>query len=231
MMNSLLNTLRAASQQAAQTTATTRQGVVTSYDPDAYAIRVMLQPDNTLTGWLSLKSPWVGNGWGLFCPPSIGDLVEIDYQEGAAAAGSVGWRFYNDEDKPLPCPSGEFWLVHRSGSLLKFHNDGGVELVTAGDLRETVKGDYHLTVEGNATTEVKGTQTTTAQAIDLNGEIGLNGPISQTVAEGADAKALLIGPLTVKEGATVKGIQVETHDHEVKGIKAGGDTVKSEGPE
>lgn len=231
MMHNLLNTLRAASQQAAQTTATTRQGVVTNYDPDAYAIRVMLQPDNILTGWLPLKSPWVGNGWGLFCPPGIGDLVEIDYQEGAVGAGSVGWRFYNDDDRPLPCPSGEFWLVHQSGSLLKFHNDGGVELVTAGDLRETVNGDYHLTVEGNATTEVKGRQTTTAQDIDFNGAIGLNGPISQTVADGGDTTASLLGPLDVKKGATVKGIQVETHDHEVKGVQRGTDTVRSEGPE
>jgi hypothetical protein len=146
-------------------------------------------------------------------------------------AGSVGWRFYNDEDKPPPCPSGEFWLVHQAGSMLKFHNDGSVELVAAGDLRETVKGDYHLTVEGNATTEVKGTQTTTAQAIDLNGSIGLNGPISQRVSEGGDATASLIGPLDVKEGATVKGIQVETHEHDVMGVQGGGDTVRTEGPE
>lgn len=230
-MNQLLNTIRMAAQQAGQAVATTRQGIVTSYDPDMYAIRVTLQPDDVLTGWLSLKSLWVGNGWGLFCPPSIGDLVEIDYQEGATGYGSAGLRFYNDEDKSLPCPSGEFWLVHQSGSLLKFHNDGSVELETAGNLKETVKGDYHLTVEGDATTDVKGKQTTTAQEIDLNGAIGLNGPISQTVAEGVDATASLLGPLTVKEGATVKGIRVETHDHEVTGVQGGGDTVRTEKPE
>jgi phage baseplate assembly protein gpV len=231
MMNQLLNTIRAAAQQAGQSVATTRQGTVTSYNPATHSVRVTLQPDNELTGWLPLKSPWVGNGWGLFCPPSIGDLVEIDYQEGAQGYGSVGLRFYNDEDRPLPCPSGEFWLVHQSGSMLKFHNDGSVELETAGNLQETVKGDYHLTVEGSMTTEVKGKQSTTAQEIDLNAVIGLNGPISQNVAEGGDASASLLGPLTVKEGATVKGIQVETHNHEIKGVKSGNDAVKSEGPE
>ncbi len=230
MMNHLLNTLLSAAQQAAQATATTRQGVVTSYDPDAYAIRVMLQPDDVLTGWLSLKSPWVGNGWGLTCPPSIGDLVEIDYQEGAVSAGSVGWRFYNDEDRPPPCPGGEFWLVHQSGSMLKFHNDGSVEMVSAGDLRQTIKGDYHLVVDGDATTVVKGKHTTTAQAIDLNGAIGLNGPIAQTVTDGGDTSASLVGPLDVKAGATVKGICVETHTHVVQGVKAGGDEVTSEEP-
>jgi phage baseplate assembly protein gpV len=231
MMNQLFNTIRAAAQQAGQSVATTRQGTVTSYDPATYSVRVALQPDNVLTGWLPLKSLWVGSGWGLFCPPSIGDLVEIDYQEGATGYGSAGLRFYNDEDRPLSCPSGEFWLVHQSGSSLKFHNDGSVELETAGNLKETVKGDYHLTVEGDATTVVKGKQTTTAQEIDLNGAIGLNGPISQTVAEGGDTTATLTGPLDVKEGATVKGIRVETHDHEVTGVQGGGDKVRTKGPE
>ena len=43
----------------------TRQGTVTAYDPDNYAVKVQLQPTGEETGWIPLSSPWVGNGWGL----------------------------------------------------------------------------------------------------------------------------------------------------------------------
>jgi phage baseplate assembly protein gpV len=128
VIEALMNQMRRAAQEAGSSQAVTRHGVVTSYDPGTYAVKVELQPDGTLTGWIPLKSPWVGNGWGMFCPPSIGDLVEVDFQEDDGGVGSAGWRFYNDEDRPLPCPAGEFWLVHKDGALLKFHAGGNVEL-------------------------------------------------------------------------------------------------------
>jgi len=160
MMRHLLNAQRAAAQQAGQGRAATRHGTVSSYDPGAYAVKVLLQPDNALTGWIPLKSAWVGNGWGLFCPPSIGDAVEVDFQEDDGGAGSVGLRFFNNADRPLPCPSGEFWLVHGSGSLLKFLNDGSVELTAPGEITYTaarhrfagpVRMDDTLNVDGNVT--------------------------------------------------------------------------------
>ena len=125
-MKELLNGIKATAQQAGQSTATTRQGIVTGYDPSAYAVKVTLQPDGTLTGWIPLKSAWVGNGWGMFCPPSLGDAVEVDFQEADGGVGSAGLRFYNDVDKPLSCPSGELWLVHKSGSFIKLLNSGAI---------------------------------------------------------------------------------------------------------
>jgi hypothetical protein len=160
MMHDLLNAQKAAAQQATQGRASTRHGVISSYDPNAYAVKVMLQPDNVPTGWIPLKSAWIGNGWGLFCPPSIGDAVEVDFQEDDGGVGSAGLRFFNDSDRPLPCPSGEFWLVHKSGSLLKFHNDGTVELTAAATMTYTatqhhfvgpVQMDNTLNVNDNVT--------------------------------------------------------------------------------
>ncbi|HHW4679683.1 MAG TPA: phage baseplate assembly protein V [Xylella sp.] len=160
MMHDLLNAQKAAAQQATQGRASTRQGIVTSYDPNTYAVKVMLQPDHVLTGWIPLKSAWIGHGWGLFCPPSIGDAVEIDFQEDNPGVGRVGLRFFNDADHPLPCPSGEFWLVHTSGSRLTFHNDGSVELAAAAAITYTatqhhfvgpVQMDNTLNVNDNVT--------------------------------------------------------------------------------
>jgi phage baseplate assembly protein gpV len=133
-MNRLLNVMRMQAQMQAGGSAQTRIGIVDSYDPANYCAKVRIQPEDTVTGWLPVLSPWVGNGWGFFAPPSVGDLVEIQYQEDDFNAGFVCQRFYNDSARPLPVVPGEFWLVHQSGSCLKFHNDGSIEMIAASNL-------------------------------------------------------------------------------------------------
>ena len=150
-MKHLLNVMRREAQQAAQGVATVRLGLVASYDPANYSVKVALQPDGVLTNWMPLTSPWVGNGWGLFCPPTVGDMVEVQFQEGDMGSGFACLRFYNDADRPLSCPPGEFWVVHASGSFVKFHNDGSVEINSAANLVATVGGDANITVAGNIT--------------------------------------------------------------------------------
>ena len=135
-MNKLINLMRVQGDMAAGRSST-RMGTVSGYDPGAYCVKVRIQPEDAETGWLPLASPWVGNGWGIFAPPSLGDLVDVHYQEGDFEAGFVCQRFFNDADRPLPCPSGEFWLVHKAGSLLKFLADGSVEMAAPGGLNIT----------------------------------------------------------------------------------------------
>ena len=127
-MEHFLNAMKAHAVQALDGKVATRLGVVESFDPNTYSVKVTLQPDGASTGWIPVGSPWVGNGWGLFTPPSPGDQVEVGYQEGDRGAPIARQRLFDASNVPLPCPSGEFWLVHQSGSLLKFHNDGSVEL-------------------------------------------------------------------------------------------------------
>ena len=66
-----------------------RFATVASVDPARYAARVTLQPEDVLTGWLPILSPWVGAGWGLVCPPSPGDQVLVLPQEGDGEHGVV----------------------------------------------------------------------------------------------------------------------------------------------
>lgn len=182
-MQHLLNSMRAVAQQATQSRASTRHGLVTSYDPNTYAVKVTLQPDNVVTGWIPLKSPWIGNGWGLFCPPSIGDAVEVDFQEDDAGVGSVGMRFFNDADRPLPCPSGEFWLVHQSGSRLKFENDGSVELHAAADLRATVAGQAFLKAAGFISNESESVVDLNAPKVSVRNALAVGNGASGTVID------------------------------------------------
>ena len=154
MMRALMNAMRAQADMASSGRASVRLAIVSSYDPGNYCAKVRIQPEDTETGWLPVVSHWVGNGWGLFAPPTPGDLVEVQFQEDDIEAGFVCQRFYNDTDRPLSVQSGEFWLVHKSGSFLKFHNDGTVELNAAGTLTSTAPqwnhtGPVHIT--GNVT--------------------------------------------------------------------------------
>ncbi len=162
MSEALLNHMRQAGAQAMQDRATTRHGTITSYDPDAYAVKVELQPDGTLTGWIPLKSQWVGNGWGLFCAPEIGAAVEIDFQEADGGAGSAGLSFFNDVERPLSVPSGEAWLVHKSGASIKLTNDGALALADGQGAMISLAGGM-ITSAGNWTH----TGTFTANGVEL----------------------------------------------------------------
>lgn len=170
----------------------TRIGTVSGYDPNYYAVKVALQPEGTETGWIPLGSAWVGNGWGLFSPPSIGDMVEIEFQEGDIEAALCCHRFFNDVERPLAVPSGEFWLIHKSGSSLKFFNDGTVELHAALNLSVQVDGELVANVTGNMTATVGGQVSVTtpdkivfsASEVDIQGILKVSGDITDNTGSG-----------------------------------------------
>src|SRR4051794_35105765 len=88
-MDRLLNAMKQQSSSLDQGQGQPRFGIVSSFDPAAYTVRVLLQPENVLSGWLPVLSQWVGAGWGLVAPPSPGDQVIVLTQEGDAEHGLV----------------------------------------------------------------------------------------------------------------------------------------------
>ncbi len=135
MMHKLLNAQKAHALAAqAGLMMPPHAGIISSYDPVNFAVKVRLQPHDVETGWLPLMSPWVGNGWGMFCAPSLGDLIDVQFLEGSAEVGFACLRWFTDSARPLNVPSGEFWLVHSSGAYLKLTNDGKVAINTAVEL-------------------------------------------------------------------------------------------------
>ncbi len=133
-MDRLMNALKGQGASQDQAAGAARFGIVSSVNPDTATARVMLQPEGVLTGWLPLLTPWVGNGWGLVCPPSPGDQVLVIPQEGDAEQGLILGTTWSQQTVPPAAPAGEFWLVHKSGSFLKLQNDGTVQ----------IKGDLHV---------------------------------------------------------------------------------------
>lgn len=130
-MSALLNHMRMQALMASSSKTQVCMGLISSFNPNTWSVKVRLQPDDVETNWLPLAAAWVGDAWGLFAPPSLGDMVDVHFVEGSADAGFVGGRFFTDEERPLPVPSGEFWLVHRDGASLKLSNDGKMVLNSA----------------------------------------------------------------------------------------------------
>lgn len=159
-----------------------RFGLVSSFDPAAYAARVQIQPENVLSGWLPVLSPWVGNGWGLGAPLTPGDQVLVIAQEGDAEQGVVLGCVWSAVDKPMNIPSGELWLQHKTGSYLKLRQDGSIALLAP---VVSITGD--LVVSGNISDQAgaHGTLAALRSAYDehthLDDEGGQTGMPSVTV--------------------------------------------------
>jgi hypothetical protein len=138
-MERLVNALKMHADALVQTQAQPRFGTITSVDPNTGTARLTVQPEGVLSGWLPILSPWAGTGWGMVCPPAPGDQVLMLAQEGAAEHGVIVGRVFSSKQCPPRAPSGEFWLVHQSGSYLKLLNDGTIQV--GGDLH--VSGDVY----------------------------------------------------------------------------------------
>ena len=146
----ILNAMRREAGSQASGSAKTRLATVTGYDPSHYAAKVTIQPDGIETGWLPVTSPWIGNQWGFYAPPSIGDQVEVHFQEGDRESGFVVQRLFDSEAVPLAVPSGEFWLVHASGTYIKLRNSGDIEIHAAGKVTGVAQ-EWDITGNVNVT--------------------------------------------------------------------------------
>jgi phage baseplate assembly protein V len=160
-MDTFLNLVKSHATQLDQGWAQPRLATVSSVDPATYTARVMVQPEGLLSGWLPIAAAWVGNGWGVACAPTPGDQVIVLWQEGDAEQGLIIGRLWSQATPPPAAPSGEFWLVHSSGSYLKLHNDGSMQssagtwthhgsIVVSGDVSDAqgklskLRNDYNM---------------------------------------------------------------------------------------
>jgi hypothetical protein len=165
MLDRLTNAVKAHAAGLDNSSGQAKFGTISSVNYETGNARVVIQPDGVLSGWLPILSHWVGNGWGMICPPNPGDQVLLVPQEGDGEQGVIIGRTYSLTQMPPKAPSGEFWLIHQSGSFLKICNDGtiriGGDLHVGGDvydqhgslssLRTTYNGHTHF-VQANGTT-------------------------------------------------------------------------------
>lgn len=142
MHEKFINSIKMWANMSTQGTANTSLGIVNAFDPNNYQVQVLLHAATDSapalqTGWIPLATPWSGNGWGMFCPAKTGDLILVYFQDGSLQNPIAGMRLYFDGAQPLNVPSGEFWLVHETGSYLKMTNDGKISVHSKSDMNLT----------------------------------------------------------------------------------------------
>jgi phage baseplate assembly protein gpV len=183
--------------------ANTRMARVTSYDPKTYSCTVLILPEgdfpdagtSALSGWIPVQTSWSGNGWGVFCPPSVGDQVCVEHIEGDPGSGQIIGRVYDASHLPLAVQSGEFWLVHATDSFIKLTNDGKVTIDDQAGSTVTWNGDGTGFV-------------TFAKGLTINAETALNGSLdvsgNVTVGTGASGTYTSLDgkTITVQDGIT-----------------------------
>jgi phage baseplate assembly protein gpV len=155
---SIENLMNAARQRLGDDGTGPRTGTITSYDPANGVVKVAIQPEGRETNWINLDCPGVGNGWGVQIGPQIGDEVTVSFDSSDPNLGKVTARHTNSLNLPMPVPSGEFWALHSTGSMVKLHGDGSVEIVAATTISVTAQ-----TANVTATTSAN----VTAPAINL----------------------------------------------------------------
>jgi phage baseplate assembly protein gpV len=158
--------------------------------------------------------------WGFVHPPNINEQVVVIGQNGDFTNGYVIGAMYSNKIPP-PDPDGtktemgEFLWCHKTGSYIKFHNNGDITVVTAEDLNVHVGRNANVLIEGSAVVEAKGditffvtgnatvvgdsAVTAYAQSLTANvyGAAAVNASGAATVNAGGDITALANGNVTV----------------------------------
>lgn len=191
-----------------------RLATVAGYNPDNYTIKAVIQPEGVETGWIPLASPWVGNGWGMFCPPKPGDMVQLDFIEDCPDIAVATLRLFNDQDRPLPCPAGEFWLVHASGAHFRLTNDGAATFSDGAGA--TVR------LNGNGTISSQATAWTHQGPMTITGLITGQGGMAISGGSGGSA-ATIAGTLQVN-GGDVRADSISLKAHRHGGVQSGSST-------
>ena len=208
-MQRLIEAMKRQAAEVANTRGVPRWGFVESVDPTRPAVRVLLQPENALTGWLPIAQQGAGGnatsvtipvpGWQALVVSDTGDIehgtvvgfAHSDAQQIPAtpnAAGTGG----TPNGSTTPYTAGETVLASPGGSVVRLGAGGSLYLKPGGG---TVAIDGSLTVNGNLT--VQQNITAVQNITDLNGAHGTMGALRTAY---------------------------DTHTHQVPNVQAGSST-------
>jgi phage baseplate assembly protein gpV len=172
----LANLMKMHAATQGQSYAFSRIAWVKDFDPTTNTVKVayfntLTNDWDLLSGWLPILSPSLGKGddseagsgttWGFVHPPNINEQVVVISRGGDFTNGIVTGALFSDVVPP-PNPDGtftqmgEFLWCHKTGTYVKFLNNGDIFIYVAHDYNLHVKNDGKILIEGNATVEVTG---------------------------------------------------------------------------
>lgn len=134
-----------------------RDAIITSVDPDTYSAKVRFEPhdpddpDNSTSGSIPIQAVATGKGFGIFSLPKAGDPVQVTFREGDHMTGQIQQRHASEQHQPPQgMKEGEHWLVHETGSAIKFAQDGTVSMLGAGSIPNRQGKDAATGKDGTA---------------------------------------------------------------------------------
>lgn len=156
-----------------------RAGSISSYDPSTYMAKVIISPELVETGWLPIKTMGVGQQFGFYIGPNIGDQVLVAHLEDDFESGIVIGGLNDDTHQPPAVPSGEIWAVHSTQSLMKFLTNGDVALTSNNDLMVTAGNDLTITAQSDINITAQDDVTIT---VSNDANVNIDGDASITVS-------------------------------------------------
>ncbi len=170
-MQHFLNAMKAQAAAMDAARGQPRWGIVVSVDAVNHVARVMIQPEEVLSGWLPVSPLVGGGGWGVVALPQQGQQVVVIPDCGDAEHGIIIGGGFSDTDMApsvksaftgdaTPGQPGELLLVSSGGAVVRLCLDG--TLYSSGTWNHegtfNVKGD--VTVTGEVTGKVGGQSVT-----------------------------------------------------------------------
>ena len=163
-MDQFINALKAHASRMDGQMPQPRWGIVQSVDPTRPAVKVLIEPEGVLSGWLPLGQMMAGNGWTFLALPVPGDMAIMVPDAGSSSAYVVTGFGHNDGALPPPVPAangggtvaleaGEIVAVSKGGAILRFVSDGTIFAKAAAfNIQAPVNILGNVAVTGNLTT-------------------------------------------------------------------------------
>ena len=95
-MNDLFNMMKAAASAVVGAQGQARWGIVSNVDAARGAVRVMMQPEGVLSGWLPISQQSAGAGMTMLTVPTVGSQAFVIPDAGDAEHGVVVGFAHND---------------------------------------------------------------------------------------------------------------------------------------
>jgi hypothetical protein len=133
-------------------------GRIVAYDATTHSVKVWLLPqlsdEPSVTGFVPLASPWVGNGWGDQCAPVADQAHCLVAFMGRPVKAIFALPLYFGVPNPPPdaaLKDGERAIRHKSGTRVKFHDDGSWDLIhKSGNVAITVTASGEIDIKSSA---------------------------------------------------------------------------------
>lgn len=145
-----------------------RLGYVSSVNPANSAIKVVIEPEGTETGFMAYSTPWIGGpscGW--YAPPAIGTKAVVLFQEGDQEVPIGAFLlWHNGNMPPSGVAEGEALLLHKSGASIKLSNDGKILLNGATEI-DAAAPALNITTTGNVNVVAGGSANIDSDSVNL----------------------------------------------------------------